>query len=204
MTKTDVDHQEAAVNQSVLDLLASPRKRFYPLQGYWNHSILVLSKQGKQHTEDNDLPSKTPHPQCHWEHVKPDHFWQDLQRMDRGWLPSVLTSILMHYALHRTRSQIWFPHHAITNLFFITESGRLSNKLCIYSMAGTRSKNIVKPAALDNKQLKNMLENEIKISKQEMANSPVWVWVWKGRWKTKTRHAPLHGNILCEGTLHTK
>ncbi len=53
-------------------------------------------------------------------------------------------------------------------MFSIIECSGLRNDLDMNSMAGTRSKNVIQPTALDNKLLKIVLEKEIKNSKQKI------------------------------------
>ncbi len=62
---------------------------------------------------------------------------------DGLWMPLVLASSTGLYALHRTRSQILFPHHATVQFFSIVESTGLGNELGIYSMACSRPKHIL-------------------------------------------------------------
>ncbi len=101
-TKTDHDHQKAAVNQAMHNLLASPRKRFSPLQECWNCSISELSKQGRQQGEDNELPFKK-----NFQYVIDSScntiLFKELQRMDCGWWPSVLSFDVKLCTFHRTR-----------------------------------------------------------------------------------------------------
>ncbi len=63
------------------------KKRFYPLQGCWNHIISKLSGQGRQHEKSNKLPSRKSHPLCHWQQLQPYHFLKDMQMKDCEWLP---------------------------------------------------------------------------------------------------------------------